>query len=178
MPQRSTAQSISKIQVSPSQTLSSIGYIPLLHLLHRPVRPRSIRRYRPTSTHSRAPTVFAAASDFDTVRISLRDTFDNVVSYGGIYAGMEDRTKGSVLVNPASRRAKCEDARSKLPLIICSIESVAPDASVGEPRQPVEVVAQTSPPQSLHTGVGETAVPEGESPAVSPPDVMDASALW
>jgi hypothetical protein len=39
------------------------------------------------------PTVFAAASDFDTVRISLRDTFDNVVSYGGIYTGMDRPNK-------------------------------------------------------------------------------------
>jgi hypothetical protein len=52
---------------------------------------------------------------------------------------------------------------------------VATNVSVGQSQQPVEVIAQTSPPQSLHMAMEENAVPEGKSPHTPPPDVTDAS---
>jgi hypothetical protein len=105
-------------------------------------------------------------------RMSLRDTSVNVASHDSMYTCMDGLNKRKR--KRTSCRALSEEARSKRPLTT-SIESVATDASVGESWQPVEIIAQTSHPQLLHVDVEETAVPEGESPAVSPFDVMDAS---
>jgi hypothetical protein len=71
--------------------------------------------------------------------------------------------------------AQWEDAQSRSPSINSPIESLAPDASVGESRQPVEIIGQTSLPQSLHMAVEERRVPEGGSPLTSPTDVTEAS---
>ncbi len=47
---------------------------------------------------------------------------------------------------------------------------------MGEPQQPIEIIAQTSLPQSLHiASEEESAAAEGESPLTSLPDIMDAS---
>ena len=90
-----------------------------------------------------------------------------------MYAGMDGPNKRKRKRTLCG--AQCEDARSRSLSITPSIESLARDASVSESRQPVEIMGQTSLPESLHMAVEENAVLEGRSPLILPTDVTEAS---